>query len=72
MRLWQRDTKIARHKFTDTSLKRLVDPGIYSDGLFLRVRKGGSRQWFFIHKRGGKRAELGLGGYGQGTEQERK
>ncbi|TPK71598.1 DUF4102 domain-containing protein [Mesorhizobium sp. B2-4-18] len=60
---------MARHKLTDTSLKRLVDPGIYSDGdgLFLRVRKGGSRQWFFIYKRGGKRAELGLGGYGQGT-----
>src|SRR5688572_24968702 len=60
---------MARHKLTDTEIKRLDRPGIYSDGdgLFLRVRKGGSRQWFFIYKRGGKRSEIGLGGYGQGT-----
>ena len=54
--------------------------GIHSDGdgLYLRVRKhkpknGGaetvSRQWFFIFRRNGKRTELGLGGYGQGTAQ---
>jgi len=50
-------------------VKRLDKPGIYSDGdgLFLRVRKGGSRQWFFIYRRGGSRTEIGLGGYGQGT-----
>lgn len=60
---------MARHKLTDAAIKRLDQPGIYSDGdgLFLRVRKGGSRQWFFITRRGGKRAEIGLGGYGQGT-----
>jgi integrase len=60
---------MARHKLTDTGIKRLEKPGIYSDGdgLFLRTRKGGSRQWFFIYKRQGKRTEIGLGGYGQGT-----
>jgi integrase len=60
---------MARHKLAESNLKRLDKPGIYGDGdgLFLRVRKGGSRQWFFIWKRSGKRTEIGLGGYGQGT-----
>ena len=60
---------MARHKLSESNLKRLDKPGIYSDGdgLFIRVRKGGSRQWFFIYKRAGKRTEIGLGGYGQGT-----
>ncbi|GAB5460882.1 tyrosine-type recombinase/integrase [Hoeflea alexandrii] len=60
---------MARHKLTETAIKRLETPGIYGDGdgLFLRVRKGGSRQWFFIYKRDGKRTEIGLGGYGKGT-----
>lgn len=61
--------RMARHKLTETTIKRLDAPGIYGDGdgLFLRVRKGGSRQWFFIFKRSGRRTEIGLGGYGQGT-----
>ncbi|MBZ0163277.1 MAG: tyrosine-type recombinase/integrase [Notoacmeibacter sp.] len=60
---------MARHKLSESNLKRLDKPGIYSDGdgLFIRVRKGGSRQWFFIYKRDGKRNEIGLGGCGQGT-----
>jgi len=60
---------MARHKLSETEVKRLEKPGIYSDGdgLFLRVRKGGSRQWLFIFKRAGKRTEIGLGGYGRGT-----
>jgi integrase len=60
---------MARHKLSDVGIRRLEKAGIYSDGdgLFLRVRKGGSRQWFFIYRRGGKRVEMGLGGYGQGT-----
>src|SRR5690606_31883532 len=61
--------EMARYKLSEASIKRNDKPGIYSDGdgLFLRVRKGGSRQWFFIWKRNGKRSEIGLGGYGQGT-----
>lgn len=60
---------MARHKLSESNLKKLDKPGIYSDGdgLFLRVRKGGSRQWFFIYRRGTSRTEIGLGGYGQGT-----
>jgi integrase len=60
---------MARNKLTETKLKKLDKAGIYSDGdgLYLRVRSGGSKQWFFIHRRGGKRTEIGLGGYGQGT-----
>lgn len=60
---------MARHKLSETAIKRQDQPGIYGDGdgLFLRVRKGGSKQWFFIWKRAGKRSEIGLGGYGQGT-----
>lgn len=60
---------MARFKLTDTAIRRLDKPGVYSDGdgLFLRVRKGGSRQFFFIYRRGEKRTEIGLGGYGQGT-----
>ncbi|MBX9452037.1 MAG: integrase arm-type DNA-binding domain-containing protein [Mesorhizobium sp.] len=60
---------MARHKLSESNLKRLDKPGVYGDGdgLWLRVRKGGSRQWFFIYKRAGQRTEIGLGGYGQGT-----
>ncbi len=60
---------MARNKLSETKIKRLNEPGIHSDGdgLYLRVRSGGSKQWFFIYKRNGKRTEIGLGGYGQGT-----
>lgn len=60
---------MARHKLSESNLKRLDKPGVYGDGdgLFFRIRKGGSKQWFFIFKRDGKRTEIGLGGYGQGT-----
>lgn len=60
---------MARFKLSETAIRRFEKPGIYGDGdgLFLRVRRGGSRQWFFIYKRNGKRTEIGLGGYGQGT-----
>lgn len=60
---------MARFKLSETAVRRLDKPGIYGDGdgLFLRVRKGGSRQWVFIYKRDGKRTEIGLGGYGHGT-----
>lgn len=60
---------MARNKLSETRIRTLSKPGIYSDGdgLFLRVRTGGSKQWFFIYKRDKKRTEIGLGGYGQGT-----
>jgi hypothetical protein len=60
---------MARNKLAETRIRTLQRPGIYSDGdgLFLRVRKGGSKQFLFIYKRGKERTEIGLGGYGQGT-----
>lgn len=60
---------MARYKLRESNLKKLDKPGVYGDGdgLWLRVRKGGSKQWFFIYKRAGQRTEIGLGGYGQGT-----
>lgn len=60
---------MARHKLTEKAIKALTDPGVYSDGdgLFMRVRAGGSRSWIFVYRWSGKRAEIGLGGYGCGT-----
>lgn len=60
---------MARNKLSETKIKTLSNPGIYGDGdgLYLRVQKGGSKNWVFIYRRGDKRNELGLGGYGQGT-----
>lgn len=60
---------MARNKLSETKIKSLAKPGIYGDGegLYLRVQKGGSKNWVFIFRRGDKRNEVGLGGYGQGT-----
>lgn len=65
---------MARNKLSETRIRTQNKAGIYSDGdgLFLRVRHAippaiPSKQWFFIYKRLGKRTEIGLGGYGQGT-----
>lgn len=59
---------MARNRLSETRI-RTLPVGIHSDGdgLYLRVRKEGSRQWFFIFRRGKERTEMGLGGYGQGT-----
>lgn len=67
--LGQGGWKLARHKLTEKTCRSLAEPGIYGDGdgLWLRVRPGGSKQWMFIYIRGGKRNEIGLGGYGRGT-----
>lgn len=60
---------MARNRLTETKIRKLSEAGVYSDGdgLYLRVRAAGSKQWIFIFKRAGKRTEIGLGGYGQGT-----
>lgn len=60
---------MARNKLTETKIKGLDKPGIYGDGdgLWLRVQRGGSRNWLFIYRRGPDRTEIGLGGYGRGT-----
>lgn len=60
---------MARHKLTEKAIKAETKPGWYGDGdgLWLRVRPGGSKQWKFIYILRSKRHEIGLGGYGQGT-----
>jgi integrase len=51
---------------TDRTVKT-VGPGRYSDGtvkgLMLVVRDGGSRSWVLRYQRGGRRRDMGLGGY---------
>ena len=54
------------NKLSARSLDRaLKKPGLYGDGsgLFFKVRRGGSAQWVFITTRGGRRTEIGLGGF---------
>jgi integrase len=60
---------VARNKLSETRIRTHDVPGILGDGdgLWLRVQKGGSKNWLFIYRRGGARKEIGLGGYGQGT-----
>jgi len=60
---------LPRNKLSENRIKSLTKAGVYGDGdgLWLRVQKGGSKNWVFIYRRGSNRTELGLGGYGQGT-----
>ncbi|MHA6731090.1 tyrosine-type recombinase/integrase [Devosia sp. A369] len=60
---------MARNKLSETRIRTLEKAGIFSDGdgLYLRIRAGGSKQFVFIYKRNGQRTEIGLGGHGQGT-----
>jgi integrase len=59
---------MARNRLSESRVPKLKT-GIHADGdgLYIRVQTTGSRNWIFIFKRGGKRTELGLGGYGRGT-----
>jgi hypothetical protein len=53
----------ARNKLNVKQVASLKDPGIYSDGggLYIRVRKCGSRSWVFIYQMNHVRREMGLG-----------
>ena len=53
------DQKLLSQRFVDTT----EEPGKYFDknGLFLRVKKGGSKKWVFRYSFNGKRPEMGLG-----------
>ena len=52
-------------KLTVAALRRLTKPGLYHDGatLYLNVGPGGSRSWIQRVSIGGKRRDLGLGGW---------
>lgn len=52
-----------RNKLNVKKIAALVEPNVYSDGggLYLRVRKSGTKSWLFIYMIRGKRRELGLG-----------
>jgi len=53
------------NKLTVSTARALTKPGRHSDGngLYLEVRKSGSKYWIFMAKKNGKRTEIGLGGY---------
>lgn len=59
---------MARHKLTDSKVRSLSKPGIYSDGdgLYIRVLPSGGKSWVFIWSRFGTRREIGFGPYGAG------
>ncbi|KRE05976.1 integrase [Bosea sp. Root381] len=66
---------MAKNKLSEARIKGLSKPGLYGDGdgLWLRVHKPKgerppSKNWIFIFRRGVTRTEIGLGGYGQGTQ----
>jgi len=54
---------ITINKLTVTKVRSITKPGRHSDGggLFLKVRKSGSKAWVFKYKKKGKVTELGLG-----------
>ena len=60
---------MARNKLSETKCKTVATVGMHSDGdgLYLKVQRGGSKSWVFVWRRGDKRNEMGLGGFGQGT-----
>ena len=55
----------AHNKLTDTECRAASKPGMLGDGggLYLDVKPSGAKSWAFIWKVGGKRREMGLGGY---------
>lgn len=51
------------NKLTVAQVRSITKPGRHSDGggLYLKVRKTGSRAWVFVSKKHGREKELGLG-----------
>jgi integrase len=51
------------NRLTAKGVKAMTEPGRYADGggLYLAIRKGGSRQWVFLYSFAGKRREMGIG-----------
>lgn len=57
--------KLNTRKVAKLARERPDKAAVYGDGggLFLRVRKAGGASWFFVTTAGGKRREIGLGGF---------
>ena len=53
------------HRLTVAKARALRKPGRHADGagLYLRVRKSGSKSWIFQHGKNGKYKEMGLGSF---------
>lgn len=52
-----------RNKLNVKRIAALTTPNVYSDGggLYLRVRKSGTKSWLYVGMLNGKRREIGLG-----------
>ena len=52
-----------KNKLTSLALKKITQPGRYSDGnnLYLKVEETGSRRWILRLSINGKRRDMGLG-----------
>jgi len=53
------------NRLTVAKARSIDKPGRHSDGsgLYLRVRKSGSKSWIFQHGKNGKYREIGLGSF---------
>ncbi|MDE2848992.1 MAG: tyrosine-type recombinase/integrase [Acidobacteriota bacterium] len=59
------EVTVPKRKLTDAFVRSIDRAGKYGDehGLILRVRSSGSKQWIWRGTVGGRRVDLGLGGY---------
>jgi hypothetical protein len=61
---------MARNLLTVKGISTATKPKLRDgDGLWLHASKSGSRHFVFIYIRNGRRREMGLGAYGNGTAQ---
>jgi integrase len=56
-------------RLTARTVETLTTPGRHADGdgLYLTVRPGGSKQWIFLYRSGGRLREMGLGSPASGV-----
>ena len=54
-----------KNKLTSLTLRKITQPGRYSDGnnLYLKVEENGSRRWILRLSINGKRRDMGLGSF---------
>ena len=57
--------RLVTNKLTVAEARSIKKPGRHGDGggLYLKVRKSGSKSWVFIDRKNGKMKELGLGSF---------